>query len=560
MSQSVSFEDVLDYVGSRGRWQMFMFVITSMSGFFGSFHHLGSMFLAATPDHWCAVTDASNQSNWGANWTDERVKQYTIPVESNGDYNQCRMYAKNYSAVFQLPWSEQLVNETYTTSTADCSSWNYDHSNFDMTVVSQWDLVCDRAPLAATVQATYMVGVFFGTFTYAIISDRFGRRCSALIAVVEFIVGGILAAIPIHYVWFIIFRMLTGMGTGGAFSVTFVLMAECISPRLRDVSGIGYQIPFGLGYMVLPLIAYFIRTWYWLQLTIGLSNLFLLSYFWLLPNSPRWLTLHNRCDEASTILLKAAKFNRKKDVKDNDLNRMLDACYQSDLESRKEKVKQPSTWSILLDLFRTPQMRKRILVSYFTWASVSLCYYGLAFKAPTIGSQVYMIAFLSSLTEIPSYIIGCVIVRYLSRRLYVILSFLLGGIFCLLILAVPEDNQAAVTSLAISGKFFINIAYAIMYLYATEIFPTGNRNVALGTSSMCARVGSTIAPYIVQLMGGNSPLILFGIAAVLAGLLCILLPETKDRHLPQTVHDVEKAESENDMLMIATTSNTEINT
>ncbi|GAB6030972.1 hypothetical protein CHUAL_007795 [Chamberlinius hualienensis] len=533
MSQPGSFEDVLDYVGSEGRWQLFMFAITSMCGFFIAFHSLSSMFLAATPDHWCAVTEANNQSNWGLNWTDERVKEFTIPIESNGDYNRCKMYAKNYN----------------------CSSWNYDHSNFDITLVTQWDLVCNRAALAATVQSAYMVGVFFGTFSNAIISDRYGRRMAALIALVEFIVGGVLVAIPIHYVWFIIFRVFAGMGAGGTFAVTYVLMAECISPRLRDVSGIAYQIPFGLGYMVLPLIAYFIRTWYWLQLTIDISTLFLLSYFWLLPNSPRWLTLHNRCDEAATILLKAAKFNRKTDVEDGKLKRLLYECYQS--ESRKENVKQPSTWSILLDLFHTPQMRKRIFISYFTWASVALCYYGLVFKAPTIGSQVYMIAFLTSLTEIPSYVIGCVIVRYLSRRLFIILSFLFGGLFCLMILAVPEDNQAAVTGLAISGKFFINIAYAILYLYATEIFPTGNRNVALGTSSMCADIGSTSAPFLVQLMGGNSPLILFGIAAVLAGSLCILLPETKGSHLPQTVHDIEKVESDDIVENIAN-SNTDI--
>lgn len=137
MSKSVSFEDVLDYVGSKGRWQLFMFIVTSMSGFFGSFGHLGSMFLAGTPDHYCAVEEASNISNWGSNWTDERVKAYTIPVQPNGEYNKCYMYAKNYTDVFQKPWSQLLMNKVNSTTTTKCQAWNYDHSNFDSTVVTQ---------------------------------------------------------------------------------------------------------------------------------------------------------------------------------------------------------------------------------------------------------------------------------------------------------------------------------------------------------------------------------------------------------------------------------------
>lgn len=62
------------------------------------------------------------------------------------------------------------------------------------------------------------------------------------------------------------------------------------------------------------------------------------------------------------------------------------------------------------------------------------------------------------------------------------------------------DHDDAASALAIGGKFFINIAYAIVYLYTTEIFPTGNRNIALGTSSMSARIGSTVAPYINDLL------------------------------------------------------------
>lgn len=74
---------------------------------------------------------------------------------------------------------------------------------------------------------------------------------------------------------------------------------------------------------------------------------------------------------------------------------------------------------------------------FFFRMSVSLCYYGLSFKAPEMASNIYLGAFLASLTEIPSYVIGCVIIRYLSRKMNIIGSFIIGGVACLAILAVP---------------------------------------------------------------------------------------------------------------------------
>lgn len=537
MTTEVSFENVLDLVGSRGRWQAILFIITSLTGFFNAFHHLGSMFLAATPDHWCTIPDSDNESLWSANWTGGRVKQYAIPQNEDGTYSSCEIYTRNYTYAYQQPWSEDVADNSSAVK-RQCSSWAYDKSIFESTVVTQWDLVCIKAPLASTVQAIYMVGVFFGTLTYGLVSDRFGRRWAILIATSQFIMSGILASIPIHYIWFITFRMLTGMGSGGAFTATYVLMAEFISPQMRDVAGIAYQIPFGLGYMALPGIAYLIRNWTWLQLTISLIDLVLLSYIWLLPESPRWLIGNGRIKDALPVLRMVAKVNCVK-VSDKELTAAMEACYETDMERRKGKLQEPSSLSILADLFRTPEMRKRILVSYFIWMSVSVCYYGLSFKTPEMGNNIYLISFLSSLTEIPSYIIGCFIIRYMSRKLNIIGSFVIGGAACLLILAVPSGVDQAVTALAITGKFFINIAYAIVYLYTTEIFPTSNRNVALGTSSMSARIGATGAPFIVDLLGGNTPLIIFGVAACVAGLLCILLPESKDKYLPETVTDVE---------------------
>ena len=59
-------------------------------------------------------------------------------------------------------------------------------------------------------------------------------------------------------------------------------------------------------------------------------------------------------------------------------------------------------------------------------------------------------------------------------------------------------------TIAMIGKFLISQTFAIAYLYTAELFPTNVRNVAVGTASTFARIGSMSAPYIVDLLVSNA--------------------------------------------------------
>ena len=49
------FEDLLGIVGDRGRWQYTIFLFTWIEGILIGFHHLSSVFLGYTPEHWCSI-------------------------------------------------------------------------------------------------------------------------------------------------------------------------------------------------------------------------------------------------------------------------------------------------------------------------------------------------------------------------------------------------------------------------------------------------------------------------------------------------------------------------
>ena len=51
-----------------------------------------------------------------------------------------------------------------------------------------------------------------------------------------------------------------------------------------------------------------------------------------------------------------------------------------------------------------------------------------------------------------------------------------------------------------SGKFAITTIFNMVYIFASELYPTSVRALGLSVSSFCARVGSVLAPFAVELV------------------------------------------------------------
>ena len=66
------------------------------------------------------------------------------------------------------------------------------------------------------------------------------------------------------------------------------------------------------------------------------------------------------------------------------------------------------------------------------------------------------------------------------------------------------DNRVGLLIVTSIGKASISASFSIVYLLATEVFPTVLRTVGLGMSSMCARAGGILAPYIAMLVSRTS--------------------------------------------------------
>ncbi|RCN35870.1 hypothetical protein ANCCAN_18261, partial [Ancylostoma caninum] len=93
----------------------------------------------------------------------------------------------------------------------------------------------------------------------------------------------------------------------------------------------------------------------------------------------------------------------------------------------------------LIDLFRTPEIRKRTLVCFFVWPVNAMMYYGLTMKSDLAGGDLHINFAFSAAVEIVACVFVFFLIDRVGRRIIVAGSFLIAGI-CLLLNWLIGDN------------------------------------------------------------------------------------------------------------------------
>lgn len=102
-------------------------------------------------------------------------------------------------------------------------------------------------------------------------------------------------------------RMAVGFAVGGIMVIGFVILMEYVGNANRDLISALYHLPFTLGYVVLAVFGYYIRDYMYFLLVISLTDVILLLYICILPESPRWLLAANRTFDAIALMERVAK-------------------------------------------------------------------------------------------------------------------------------------------------------------------------------------------------------------------------------------------------------------
>ncbi|XP_071543054.1 organic cation transporter protein-like isoform X4 [Panulirus ornatus] len=534
MSKELNYDEILDVIGPMGKYSVMVLSLACLVVFFCPMSLSEDNFIRHINPYRCVVPNCDNNSTQ----YNETFVQWAIP-----EGEQCVVNMRKNNE------TDQCEEDAFTNRTTTCSEWVYDTSMFTSTTVTDFDLTCEKAWLGPLAGSMYMVGMLLGAITIGDLADRFGRKMGILVSVILLGGGGVLSACSPNYIMFLIMRLFTGAGGVGLFQVTFVLAVEFIGAKWRTFCGIIIEVPFALGEAMTGVLAIFIREWRWLQVAVTAPAFLLIAYMWIMPESVRWLVSQGRKDDAIKIIKKAAKVNGvevpKHLLEDTNMEISTIDGTISVASSKAELVKDDKSGNkpskTVLDLLKTPNMRNRSLNMFYCWAVCTLVYYGLSSNSGNLGGNIFINFIATMLIEIPSYVFSYLVLDRMGRKGTLSFVLLLGGVACFVSGFIPEDIGWLIVTLSLVGKFGIAAAFAIVYVYSAEIFPTEYRSVGIGACSMCARVGGILAPFIASLAVTYKPLplIVFGVLSIISGSLIVFLPETVGSELPQTLQESE---------------------
>ncbi|CAH0399854.1 unnamed protein product [Chilo suppressalis] len=440
--------------------------------------------------------------------------------------NKCGVAFLQMSIIFLAPPVQFRCPDN---NASCCDNPIYDRSKYTRTIVMEWNLICERAWLKDLTQTAFQFGVLVGSLAFGIASDKYGRRITLTVSVILEVFFGVMTSFLPDYWSFTAIRTVLGCAVGGIMVIGFVIVMEYVGNNCRDVVAALFHVPFTVGYMCLTLFGYFIRDYTYFLLAISLSNVVLLSYICILPETPRWLLAVNRTSEAIVLMERIAKVN---DLPTNDIQNKIE-MYQLEHKSNSQKK------GSLLDLFHFPYLRRNSLIMSFSWFACSYCFYGITLYLSHLTGDVYINVLASGSVCLAACIIIIPVTKFMNRKTVAILTNVITSI-CLLSLAVVPEGKASQV-LGIIGVLFNYMNFVILYLYCSEMFPTVVRNAAIGLSSMMARIGSMIAPFVAGFRpyGQWCAPVAFGILPLISAILCIFLPETKNCELMMNMEEGE---------------------
>jgi SP family sugar:H+ symporter-like MFS transporter len=171
------------------------------------------------------------------------------------------------------------------------------------------------------VVSSMIIGAAISCLLGGYIADKLGRKQSIILFGILFAIGGIGSAIAISEATLLIARFVLGLSVGAASVVVPVFLAELAPKEKRGVLVALNQLMGTIGILLAYAVALFFydSTIAW-RITLGLAALpavFLIVGTIFLPQSPRYLVLHGKIQEAKEILLALRDGNNK--VVDNDI-------------------------------------------------------------------------------------------------------------------------------------------------------------------------------------------------------------------------------------------------
>ena len=414
-------------------------------------------------------------------------------------------------------------------------------------------------------------GALLGSVAWGLAGDRIGRRRMLATALAVNALFA-LASGTARTFWFLVTcRVLAGVGVSGCNTAAFTALPEFLPCHARGkhtvalASGwmVGSVYSASTGWALIPTQGW--RTFVFVSAAPALACL--LGVVVWMPESPRFLAVRGRGEEATEVIRRIARGNAR------DARVPRDARVEATVPTsppdggapqRRRKGGPAWAWIAPLRSLCAPPLRSRAASIGFVWFSLSWGWYGVMLWLPEYfarlaasgessneppSTNVYAENFAVAWANLPGNIASAFLVDVVGRR--ATLTWCMASaaaaasVFALAVSWSTGGASGGGVSRAAAGRLYVASACAFnalsvggwnaLDLFTSEAFPTEVRSTAMGALGACGRLGSAIGTGVAGAAvesGLMMPLALCGGAMLAgAGVTGCMTLETKGREL-----------------------------
>jgi MFS family permease len=402
-----------------------------------------------------------------------------------------------------LPWSRWHSRVVLALGTA----WVLD--GFEVTIVGSVGSVLERPDTLGLTAAQigwagslYVAGAVLGALVFGRLADRLGRKRLFLTTLAVYMGATMATGLSTGFAAFAWFRFLTGIGIGGEYAAINSAIDELVPARVRGRVNLAINGSFWVGAALGALLSLALLDPRALGPRLGWRAGFLVGAVFAVaivlvrrhvPESPRWLLMHGRGDEARRIV----------DAIERAAFAPSGAPAQRAAHGGQPASNPLPAFSEVARVLRRPPYARRSAVVlalmasqaffynaiFFTYALVLTRFYGV----PDARVGLYILPFAAG-NVLGPLVLGPLF-DVVGRRPMIAATYALSGVTLLLTGAgfVAGVLDAALQTLAWSGVFFLaSAAASSAYLTVSEVFPLEVRAL---TISIFYAVGTAIGGF-----------------------------------------------------------------
>ncbi|VDM53629.1 unnamed protein product [Angiostrongylus costaricensis] len=381
----------------------------------------------------------------------------------------------NYVPEWQC--DDGLTSKNCTTYNTCNGTLTYPYLQFHSAAL-EFGWICGKtAYLASLFSQIQFIGVLCGTFSFGALSDIFGRKPIAIVAVSIGILANFVTGLSPTWQILMAIRFFVGLTVGGTLVVVCTFVMEMLLPHQRMALRAFFN--WGVARLILTLICMIFPEWRAASVACALTALpallILISVF---PESPTWLHNKGRFEEMRNAERYIAKI--------------------AGIEYKPVAHKKIEHSKTLCEMLHTGGLHRRLFVLWTMWFVASICGYATDLNSNTISGDFFLNQIIFSVLIAVSKMVMDTFVPSFSRRILhqgaqtiVCLCFLV-----LFFLTVQGYSGVATLIINVTGTIFIEYTWDACYLCAVESMETSCRASATGTCSLMARVGAIIAPFL----------------------------------------------------------------